>query len=246
MEKKVVANLLIFEKEWKSGLTQAELIEHAKILGFDIVEIRREYFRAIEKEIPEIRKVIDKNFIELYYSVPDRMFINGTLNPMLQTYLDEARQMGIKKIKWNIGDFELFKGDLKEILSPLLEHSIEVNVENDQSPENGTIAPIYKFMTATKDNQIDIGFVFDVGNWIFVQEDLMQAAVFLGEFVRYIHLKDVLNTKDGLKVLALDLGNLPWKQVLSKLSKNCPVALEYPAKSDSDIMKDVEKIKSME
>lgn len=239
---KVVANLLIFENEWKLGKNQSELIKLSKEIGFNVVEVRREYFRDIKKEISEVKQAALDNSIELYYSVPDCLFVDGTLNKDMSKYLAECAALGAKKIKLNLGDYSSFTRDISELINLFIEKDIEINIENDQSNKNGSISPILQFLSSVSKKGIDIGFVFDIGNWIFVHEDFIQAAKYFSKYVRYIHLKDVLNTSEGLKVVGLDSGVLPWKSILSYLPNNIPVALEYPAQSEEEIRQDLKKL----
>ncbi|MQW22993.1 MULTISPECIES: sugar phosphate isomerase/epimerase [unclassified Lactococcus] len=242
MKKQIVANLLIFEGEWKSGIKQSQLIREAAALGFETVEIRREYFFDIQSEILEINSAVSETQVELYYSVPDKVFIDGEINPELVHYLDEALAMGVKKIKWNIGDFANFKGNLSDALTPLINYGIEINVENDQSEENGTIQPIQRFLKAIRADKIDLGFVFDIGNWSFVGESAQEAMILFIDDIRYIHLKDIVIQDGKVDVVGIDCGTLAWREILFKVSKEIPIALEYPTFNHEIIEEDMTKV----
>ena len=71
----LVLNLLVFNQDVTEGKLQKELIEKGMNLGFKALEIRREYFKDIQKEAAEIKKLVDDHHLELFYSVPDEVFV---------------------------------------------------------------------------------------------------------------------------------------------------------------------------
>lgn len=230
----IVLNLLVFAKEVEAGALQAKLLLKAKELGFNKVELRREYFKNIKEEMPVIKKIADDQGIELFYSVPDEVFVNREVNPKLTEYLMEANQLGVKHIKWNIGDFHEDRS-LAE-LQALTEKGIEINIENDQTQTSGTIQAIATFMEAVKKAELAIGYVYDLGNWRFVGESEEAAAKQLAEYVRYIHVKDVAYANDQPQAAELDKGVIEWRNILAILPKDVPVAIEYPTTSDEQIL----------
>lgn len=238
----IVANLLLLADEWQSGKSQAELIPELIDLGFDTIEIRREYFRDFNKEIPEVAQLAKEHNLTLYYSVPDEVFVDGQVNPKLQSYLDEGKQLGIKKIKWNTGDFAHFDGDLAAALNPLIAQGIEVNIENDQTQTSGTLAPVEKFLAAIKAAHVDLGYVYDLGNWPFVGENPVAAAKALTQYVRYIHVKDDITTGEKPVTVPLDEGDLPWREILDILPQDVPVAIEYPTTDHAVITTGKDKV----
>ncbi|BCA85214.1 hypothetical protein EsVE80_07370 [Enterococcus saigonensis] len=235
MEKnKIVLNFLAFAKKIENGAQQNELFAQIAALGFQAVEIRREYFKDITKEIPLIKKEAERLQLELFYSVPDEVYINGEVNPKLKRYIDEANSMGVKQIKWNIGDFtgELHLKEMKA----LVDKGVAITIENDQTQTSGTIAAIKKYMTAVKATDLGIGYVYDLGNWRFVGQDEVKAAEELAEYVHYIHVKDVRYENDQPQATGLDHGVIDWRKVLGILPANLPIAIEYPTTTDEEIL----------
>lgn len=231
----VVLNLLVYDKRVKDGDLQNELINEGIKLGFNQFEIRREYFSNIKKESIDIKKLANEFNLELFYSVPDEVFKQGEINPNLQNYLEEAKAFGAKHIKWNIGDFENFEGELTE-LTVLTNQGIEVNIENDQTELSGKIKAIETFMKAVTNEEVNIGYVYDLGNWPFVGEDETEAAKKLAQYVKYIHVKDVKKQQAKPLVKPLDQGDIDWRACLEILPSDVPVAIEYPTKSSADIL----------
>lgn len=231
---KLVLNFLVFAERIANGALQGDLLQEISDLGFDKVEIRREYFKDLKKEVPVIRSAAERYGLELFYSVPDEVYINGEVNPKLADYLTEAKQMGVKHIKWNIGDFN---GELHaEKLEALLDEGVEISIENDQTQTSGTIAAIDRYMKAVKQAGLNIGYVYDLGNWRFVGEDELQAAEQLKDYVHYIHVKDVSYVGEKPQAAGLDHGEINWRKVLTILPDNVPVAIEYPTNSNDEIL----------
>lgn len=235
MMSNIVLNLLVFDEQVKKGNLQSDLISEGIKLGFNQFEVRREYFSNIEKESIDIKKLADNFDLELFYSVPDEVFNQGEINTNLQTYLEEAKAFGAKHIKWNIGDFENFKGELTE-LTVLTNQGIEVNIENDQTELSGKIKAIEAFMKAVTKEGINIGYVYDLGNWPFVEEDETEAAKKLAQYVKYIHVKDVKKQQDKPLVKPLDHGDIDWRACLAILPCDVPIAIEYPTRSSKEIL----------
>ena len=231
----LVLNLLVFNQDVTEGKLQKELIEKGMNLGFKALEIRREYFKDIQKEAAEIKKLVDDHHLELFYSVPDEVFVNGEINPKLVDYLEEAKILGVKHIKWNIGDFANFKGNLST-LNQLTNKGIEINIENDQTQVSGKMKAIHEFMKAVQKEEVAIGYVYDLGNWRFVGEHEEEAAKLLAPFVTYIHVKDVEEVNHQKRAVKLDSGEIKWRSVLEMLPNDVPVAIEYPTETSEEII----------
>lgn len=231
----IVLNTLVFDQQHNDGEAQLNMLQ--RIVNFDITqaEVRREFFNDPTAEAADIKNFVDEHQLKLFYSVPEKIFTDdGDLNPELPAYFAEAKAMGVTSLKMNIGNFDAFTDDLTATLSPYADSGIEFNIENDQTIANGSSKNILKFLESVKAANVDIKFVFDLGNWRFVDENELDTARLLSKFTRYIHVKN--DTLGGSKpnVVALDKGIIDWKAALSLLPKSLPVALEYPA-TDTEI-----------
>jgi sugar phosphate isomerase/epimerase len=213
------------------GFKQEQFFDFVSKLGVKKIEIRREYIKDFSSELQAISKASKETGIQVFYSVPRTIFVNNIVDKEnLNKYLEEARAMNCKDVKLNIGDYENYKGNLKEDLSPFVDLKFNITVENDQTQQNGTYKNIIKFLNDCKAQNINIGYVYDIGNWYWVDENELDNAKRLKEFTRYIHLKDVKKTEDGNLTLPLDDGDIKWREILDILPKNIEVGLEYPCK----------------
>lgn len=234
MNDRMVLNFLVFADKVAKGELQSDLLQEAADLGFKQVEVRREYFKDIDKEIPVIKSDAERLGLTLYYSVPDEVYVNGSINPKLKKYLKEAKRMGVKHIKWNIGDYS---GQLhEEELKALLDEGVEISIENDQTQTSGTTKAIITYMKAVTKVGVPIGYVYDLGNWRFVGENEVTAAETLKDFVHYIHVKDVRYDGELPQAAGLDRGEIDWRKVLHILPQNVPVAIEYPTTENAEIV----------
>lgn len=233
--KSIVLNLLVFNQQFIEGKTQKELVKKGIELGFNQIEVRREYFRELESELLDVKKIAEKSTIELFYSVPEEIFVKGEINPHLTDYLLEAKEMGARHIKFNIGDFKNYQGKLTE-LKKLTEYGINVRVENDQTETSGKIAAINEFMKAVTQEEIEISYVYDLGNWRFVGEDEREAAQQLAKYVTYIHVKDVETSSGKSVATGLDQGEINWRDILDILPTDLPIAIEYPTTQMDEII----------
>lgn len=241
---RLVLNFLVYADRVADGTLQNDLLQEIAELGFSAVEIRREYFSDIEKEIPLIKSEAERLNLTLFYSVPDEVYVDGELNVNLEKYLLEASAMGVKYIKWNTGDFtgELHVEGLKKLLSK----GIAISVENDQTQTSGRVAPIERFLKALKKEGLNIGYVYDLGNWRFVGEDEVEAAERLKDYVRYIHVKDVTYVDNKPLAAGLNHGEIDWQEILRMLPKKIPVAIEYPTMRNSEIIEAKKLLENMD
>lgn len=234
----LILNTWIFEQDVKNGTPQAELVDRTAKLGADGIEIRREYFTDLETETAAVGERAKANGLMVTYSVPDELFFeDGQFNPKLTTYFDEAKAMGVSKIKFNTGRFDRYQGNLKLDLSRLPLNEIEMNVENDQTEASGNVAPIKAFLEAAgKVGFNQIGYVYDLGNWAFTGNDAIQSAKALAAYTNYIHLKNTVSDHGELKTSAdLNTGIYDWKRILNELPNDVPIALEFPMATDKKI-----------
>lgn len=76
--------------------------------------------------------------------------------------------------------------------------------------------------------ELNINATFDIGNWVWQNEDPEQNAYRIKEYVTYIHIKNAIKGDDCIKVSFLDEGIVNWEKILKVFNYDIPVALEYP------------------
>ncbi|HAT55408.1 MAG TPA: sugar phosphate isomerase [Lactobacillus sp.] len=242
----LVLNTLLFKNQiLNDGVKQSDLLEHVASFGVKNVEVRRELFKDIPAETSAIGSKAKELGLTVFYSVPKNLFVDGgQLNPELPDYFAEAKTLGTHHIKFNIGDFPDYSGNLSDDLAPYMDQDIQVNVENDQTEQSGLLSNILTFLNAAQSAQVDIKFVFDMGNWRFLGQNEEEVAAQIAPFVRYIHVKNLVITDGKPGVVPLDKGIIDWKATLAKLPADLPVALEFKA-TDDDITRALDLLKEV-
>ncbi|MEG0853720.1 MAG: sugar phosphate isomerase/epimerase [Angelakisella sp.] len=226
---RLVVNTLVYLDRLKSGTVQSELVKELGEMGISGVEVRREFLADADTELAAIGKAARRYGITLYYSVPSHLYENGVLMAeRLEQFYIEAKAMGCHNVKLNIGSYTTVgKEDMQTINGLCKKYDVVQTVENDQTLENGRCAKIKAFLDQVHALGGQIGFTFDMGNWLWTGEDPHGSAHTLYPYTTYIHAKDV---RPGATPASESLGKgcLPWQQLLRELPPNLPVALEYP------------------
>lgn len=240
-KKNLVINTLVFLNDLKSGVPQSKILDKLIEIGIQNIEVRREYIKDFNKELIDIKEKANNNNITIFYSVPEVLFKEGKLRKVaIEEYFNEALKMNCHYIKMNIGQVnELSKEDSDTISELCKKYLVKLTVENDQTEENGRCDKIYNFLSLNKKLGGDISFTFDVGNWIFQDEDPIRNAEILKNFVTYIHLK---NVDDKRKNTLINEGKLDLEKILEILPKNLPMALEYPCTSIEEVQGEINKV----
>lgn len=237
----IVINTLVFHQELQSGVPQSVMMDWIHQLGLKSIEVRREYIKDFENELSDIKNKSLSYGMNVFYSIPDVLYENHLLKIQdFELYCQEAKEMNCRSIKLNIGNFDrIIKNDLKAITSLSEKYDVVVRVENDQTEDNGRSVKINNFLSLVKKQGGNISFTFDIGNWLFQNEDPVENAKLLYPFVTYIHVKDIDASK---KTVLLNEGIIDWKLILSILPDNVPVAIEYPILNKEAIVSEVNKL----
>ncbi|PTL17181.1 sugar phosphate isomerase [Staphylococcus gallinarum] len=233
----LVFNTLVAQEKINSGLTQLEIFDYIVDLGFNSIEVRREYFKNIDSEVEAIAKYSKEQNITILYSVPEVIFLeNGELNPNIEHYFTEACNLHATHVKMTIGNYQ--NKEQLQNLKIINEQPFNFTVENDQTEQSGTINHILKFLTEAEQSGINIGYTYDLGNFRYIGESEIVGAEALKDYVRYIHLKNVTRENDLLRATSLEQGDINWRKVITLLPNDVPVSLEYPSNIKEEILTD--------
>ena len=208
---------------------QKEMIDLAKMLGFDAVEIRNEFLQGETTELAQIADQAKNAKLALYYSVNDTLFVAGKLNPKFPRYLNEMRTLKAKHIKLNLGAFgNLTAVELAELLAPFLDGSFELRLENDQTKANSDLAKTTEFFALiTKVQLAHISYCFDIANWSWLDVSVKKAISELNLVTQYLHLKNFKRTANGLVVTGLEAGELDWRALVAQFEAVSELGFEY-------------------
>lgn len=246
MEKNnIVINTLVFLENLNSGVEQVKLLQDIHSLGINKVEVRREYIKDFDKELEAIKDTAKKYNMELYYSVPKYLYVDGKLAiNEVEEYFSEANKMNCRNVKLNIGTYNSINSENVSDINRLCDkYSVRLTIENDQTEENGRAQKIKDFLESAKRLGAKISCTFDIGNWLWQNEDPKENAYKLKPYVTYIHLKDAL-LQDKPQAAYLDEGIIPWRDILKIFQEDIPVAIEYPCYPDTlvSLEKEISKL----
>ncbi len=224
----VTANSLVNERVSLRGA-----IEIARNAGVDGFEVRRELLpaRLDGSEVEAVRQRLQVFPSAAAYSIPLPLFREGRFeHEPLQHALMEARAFGCQLVKFSPLGVErgesAFAG-LDDLCTLVREEAADmmVTVENDQSLVSGDLDQWTRFFERVPERLIRM--TFDLGNWLCVGGDPLQAAQRLGRYVTYIHAKSV-EPRAGQCIAQPIRAAATMHPAFAYLPGNVPRAIEFP------------------
>src|SRR6476646_9049652 len=108
MPRTIALNTIAYQQVMKENSTilQAGLLHEIKSLGIDYVEIRREFVSAGEEELKQTAEIAKKEQVKLFYSVPDELFKDNEVNPVMEDYFKEAAHLNAFQMKVTLGELD--------------------------------------------------------------------------------------------------------------------------------------------
>ena len=203
--------------------------------GADGVEVRSELLADPAMELPAIAQVVSSAGKQVVYSCADYLWAaDGELDTTaLENALAAAKTLGAPRMKMAIGGFSpLTSPSLAVLKERLRAAGTELVIENDQTPQAGTLAVMQDFFALANAHDVFLGMTFDMGNWHWTGECPMQAAAALAPQVRYVHCKGVQRQSQRWVAVPLAESSAPWRAVLRALPASVPWAIEYPLAGD--------------
>ena len=242
---KIGINLLVFKEDLDNKIKQSEILKEISNMNVSIAEVRREYIKNFEEELYEIRCESEKYKLEIFYSVPESISVDGELNEYIEEYFKEAKIMNATHIKFNIGNLaSLINSDIYRLNKLINKYNIDVTIENDQTIENGKLNSVIEAKEFIKNNNIRIGYTFDSGNWFWQKEDPNSSFEALKADITVFHLKDVEVENDKPKNVLVFQGKVNLRNMIENLSEIVPVIIEYPI-SSLELNSEVNKVKKL-
>jgi len=207
----------------------------ARAAGADGVEVRGELLNDAATELPAIADAMHSEGATLVYSSPEGLWAaDGALDTAaLDRALACARTLGAARLKMSIGGFAPASlSTWPRLAQALRDGGIELVIENDQTVQAGTLAPLQHFFAAAEAAGLPLGMTFDMGNWHWVGECPLQCADRLGARVRYVHCKGVQRQPQRWVAVPLADSAAPWRAILRAMPAGMPWAIEYPLAGD--------------
>ncbi|HEY5891727.1 MAG TPA: TIM barrel protein [Chthoniobacterales bacterium] len=198
------------------------------------VEIRRELRAFDSLPLEALGKAIQAEGLScVSYSVPAELIAKGdsTLAPQLLEALEEADQLGATFLKYSLGHYS-GKFDWAALANALEKHQARLLLENDQTLHGGSLEPLASFLADSRAAGVDVGTLFDIGNWLTTGENPATAAARLGEFVEFVHCKGV--RREGEHFTSTPMETVPgWEELFRHFKPGLPRAIEFPLPESS-------------
>ncbi len=211
----------------------------AAAAGADGVEIRGELLveagADADAELSAIADVAGTCGLQRVYSSPEGLWTaDGHLDTAaLDEGLARAERLGATRLKMSIGGFGAAStATLPALRERLAGATVELVIENDQTPTAGTLHALHAFFALAGDHALPLRMTFDMGNWHWTGECPLQAAESLGAQVGYVHTKGVQRQPQRWVAVPLADSAAPWRAVLRALPADVPWAIEYPLAGD--------------
>ncbi|OZG68114.1 sugar phosphate isomerase/epimerase family protein [Bifidobacterium eulemuris] len=227
-------NTLVYMSELNDGTPQSAILPVIAAHGVTLAEVRREYITE-DGEFDAIAAAAKKHGLDLFYSVPESITIDGAAHPNFTGFLDEAKRMGVKNVKFNQGDVkDVDASVIAGLDAEAAAHGVTLTIENDQTPQNGTFACTEASLAHIAEVGGRIGYTFDLGNWFWRGENADEAFAKLREKITVFHLKNVNGaaSREELSTTMLEDGVIDWRAMLPQLDPEVPVFLEFPIEAD--------------
>jgi len=204
----VIISAVIWEKECKAGMRQAELVNLAQQAGCAGVEFRP-YWHNIEEEIPEIHQALGSNGLLCTYASNEALLAASreeTLKAIgsLQAGLHLARRLEAKVLRFNAanGPFDpdfvkqaWWTAAMKPIVAEAQACNITLAVENGPDGKKGDPQLFQEIFAALP----AIRLTYDTGNWLYANTRPEAALDLFLNQIGYVHLKDIICENAGLK-----------------------------------------------
>lgn len=221
---------------------QLNMIDSVKGLGFESIELRSEYFDGTDQEMSDLKAATDEAGLTVFLSVPAPLFQEGLLNADLESYFELAKAVGAVQLKVNLGAYnpETAAADMALVNNLIDRFGIRLVLENDNTKTTGASDYFKTFLQAHGNDKV--GMCFDVGNFLFFDEDPVAAVKNVLPLVDYVHLKQV-EKATNISLASLSIGDVDIVGVLKEVDQDIPVAVECQYKA-SDIQEVEGQIKN--
>lgn len=209
--------------------------------GASGIEIRQELMTPADNPLSDLKRIINTLEISATFSAKVHVWNYEHCDKEgLLKALGMAEALGALLLKVGIGalpsDPAISRDELADIAARLRQSPVRLVIENDQTPEGGSIEVMKKALALLADAGIDAQLTFDTGNWYWVGENPIDAARQLGTQVEYVHCKSVDIVDDQPRVCQPRAPHLAaWSTLWTSFKPNTLRAIEFPLAQEDSI-----------
>jgi sugar phosphate isomerase/epimerase len=239
-------NLIISAVTWdaqlRAGMRQQELIKLAKSLGVIGVEFRP-YWQNAAEEVPAIKIELERNNLICTYASNECLFTDSREKCeqaliAMKKDLALAAALGAKVLRINVApgefdntflDAQWWQEAVSAVIKTAESKGISLAIENGTDAAKSDINLLKKIMKLFDSPWLRL--TFDTGNWVCGGKEPEEALTILGDYVGYVHLKDIMAGPEGLIHSHPGTGVVDVRSLVRRLAANDYkglLALEFP------------------
>jgi len=206
------------------GLSSVDVIQTAKKLGVDGVELRDVYWKRKERELPEARSaLVELGLIGTYATFVTLFDLSAKANAdEVRSAVDDAAALGSPIVR-------IFPGKIPQPEDVAAWHAAGRAIE--YASKRGVIIALENFAQTPgcrleevnsvleRIRSSALGTNLDIGNYASNGEDVVAAVRTLGSRIVSSHLKDVVSTLTGHSSTFLGDGNLPLAEIMAEFDR---------------------------
>ncbi|MEZ4633922.1 MAG: sugar phosphate isomerase/epimerase family protein [Caldilineaceae bacterium] len=194
-QRPLLISVMQFEDDLKSGKrTVFDVIEAARRLGADGVELRRETWPAWEEELPAARQRIEDLGLQVTYATHATLFSDDAEGlQTLREDIDAAAALGSPIIRFFPGQLPEADDDAsgavgRELVDYAEDHGVVIALENYARTPGGTLAEIQAVLDRLQTSALMTNI--DIGNYWLHNQDTVDAVHAVGDRAVSAHIKD--------------------------------------------------------
>jgi sugar phosphate isomerase/epimerase len=218
-QRPVLLSVVQFQEGFDAGTVSiAEMLTAAKRHGADGFEIRPEFWREKERELPAAREQAARDGLLLTYATHNSFpLFDPAATPVLRQDIDDARTLGSPFLRIFPGavpaDNDTAGWERGQALADYASaRGITIALENYARTPGGTLAEVQRTLVGIPSLRTNV----DIGNYTNHGEDVPGAIRTLGDRIVSTHLKDQV-APPGQGAVALGEGALPLRDILTAL-----------------------------
>lgn len=235
----ILLSIVQYTDAMESGkITAFDLVDKAKSLGADGLELRRELWPQMAVELPAVRDRIRDLNLRVTFATHSVLFCDPSDRNQLMADVDTAADIGSPLLRIFPGPVPEDAGDpawnwAKQVVAHAEARGIVIALENYSGSPGGTLAEVRSVLDTL--DRPSLMTNIDTGNYAGWKQDILEAIDAMASRVTYVHIKDPGVEEPG--TMCPGEGNLPLEEIfaaLDALPQRIIYCFEFPGGEDPD------------
>lgn len=240
-ERPILISVVQYQTALADGsMAAAGVVDKARQLGVDGVELRRELWPAYVRELPAVRQQIEAAGLTVTYGTHNTLFSpDEAAYQLLLHDIDTAQALGSPLLRVFPGATPADANDARwdqarRAVAHAAAQGIQIALENFSGSPGGTLAEIVHILERLASPALRTNI--DIGNYPLHNQDVVEAIRAIGDRAIYVHVKDV-GAPPSAAAIALGAGTLPLAEIfaaLDRLPQRLLLCFEFGGEQDPD------------